>query len=167
MNAKLPAPLPHPPRPPVSAASLARTLGHAGLVPLVGLALLLWLVNAEASPYVALLMVAYAALITSFLGGVHWGVVWAHQSGLAGPPALSDDAAKRHLVWGVVPSLLAWPGMLMPAYAALPWLGALLLACYAVDRRLFPPAGLSAWLTLRFRLSAVASLSCFIGAGAI
>jgi hypothetical protein len=71
------------------------------------------------------------------------------------------------LAWGVVPSLLAWPGVLMPAYAALPWLGVLLLVCYWVDRRLFPAAGLSAWLTLRFRLSAVAALSCFVAAGAV
>jgi hypothetical protein len=36
-----------------------------------------------------------------------------------------------------------------------------------VDRRLYARAGLQGWLTLRFRLSAVASLSCFIAAGAI
>lgn len=147
--------------------TLINALGHAGLVPFVGLALLMWLVNAEALPYVALLMVAYAALIASFLGGIHWGLVWVHQAGAPGIPALPGDAVRRHLAWGVVPSLLAWPGMLMPAYAALPWLGLLLLACYAVDRRLFPDAGLAVWLTLRFRLSAVAALSCFVAAGAV
>jgi len=43
-------------------------------------------------------------------------------------------------------------------------LGAVLLLCYAVDRRLYPPLGLSRWLVLRFLLSAVAALSCFLGA---
>jgi hypothetical protein len=52
----------------------------------------------------------------------------------------------------------------MPAYAGLVLLGAMLLVCYAVDRRLYAAQGLGAWLTLRFRLSAVAALSCFIGA---
>jgi hypothetical protein len=42
--------------------------------------------------------------------------------------------------------------------------GLMLVACYAVDRRVYPAHGLGAWLTLRFRLSAVASLSCFLGA---
>lgn len=52
----------------------------------------------------------------------------------------------------------------MPAYAGLVLLGAMLLVCYAVDRRLYTEQGLEAWLTLRFRLSAVAALGCFIGA---
>jgi hypothetical protein len=40
----------------------------------------------------------------------------------------------------------------------------MLVACYAVDRRVYAAQGAAAWLTLRFRLTAVASLSCFIGA---
>lgn len=163
-------PSPHPlggASPPSTTVSLVNALGHAGLIPFVGLALLMWLVNAQALPYVSLLLVSYAALIASFLGGMHWGLVWYRQLGHAGVPTLSEQAARTHLVWGVVPSLLAWPGMLMPEPAALPWLGAVLLACYAVDRRLFAAAGLGHWLTLRFRLSGVAALSCFIAAGAV
>lgn len=150
-----------------SPQTLIHSLGYAGLVPFVGLALLMWLVNAEALPYVALLMVAYAALIASFLGGIHWGLVWVRLSGAPGMTPLPDGVVRRHIAWGVVPSLLAWPGILMPAYAALPWLAVLLLVCYVVDRRLFPEAGLAAWLTLRFRLSTVAALSCFVAAGAV
>ena len=43
-------------------------------------------------------------------------------------------------------------------------LALLLLACYLVDRKVYPAHGLSHWLTLRFRLTVVASLCCFIGA---
>jgi hypothetical protein len=70
----------------------------------------------------------------------------------------------RLWVWGVVPSLLAWVGVMMPPESGMVVLGAVLLLCYAVDRRLYPPLGLSRWLVLRFRLSAVAALSCFLGA---
>jgi hypothetical protein len=42
--------------------------------------------------------------------------------------------------------------------------GAMLWICYAVDRRLYPAHGLADWLVLRFRLSAVAGLSCFVAA---
>jgi hypothetical protein len=67
-------------------------------------------------------------------------------------------------VWGVVPSLLAWVAVVMPAYAGLVLHGLMLVICYLVDRRLYPGLGASAWLTLRFRLSAVAALCCFLGA---
>ena len=52
----------------------------------------------------------------------------------------------------------------MPAYAGLVVHGVMLIVCYLVDRRVYPAQGAGAWLTLRFRLTAVASLSCFIGA---
>ena len=68
------------------------------------------------------------------------------------------------LAWGVMPSLLAWPAVMMPAHAGLVLHGLLLLLCYAVDRQLYPRHGAGRWLTLRFRLSAVAALSCLIGA---
>ena len=40
----------------------------------------------------------------------------------------------------------------------------MLIVCYLVDRRIYPRHGMAAWLVLRFRLTAVASLSCFLGA---
>lgn len=139
--------------------ALIRHLGHAGLIPLVGLALLVWLVTPDLQSWVALALAAYAALIASFLGGIHWGIGW---SQLARMPD-----GKVHFIWGVVPSLLAWPGLVVPPYAGLAWLGMVLIVCYLVDRKLYPQAGLAGWLKLRFRLSAIAALSCFIGAGAL
>ena len=132
---------------------LARRLGHAGLIPFVAGAVLVWLVRDDVHPYVALALSAYAAVIASFLGGIHWGLAMRHDP----PPAAL-------LVWGVVPSLLAWLAVLMPPQSALVIDGLLLIACYLVDRRLYPAQGAAHWLTLRFRLSAVAALSCFIGA---
>lgn len=154
-------------RPPVAVPALISALGNAGLAPFAGLCLLMWVVNDQALPYVALAMVAYAALIASFLGGIHWGVVWLRHAGVPGLAEMPEQAARQHVVWGVVPAVLAWPGVLMPAYAALPWLGLLLLASYLVDRKLFPAAGLDPWLTLRFRLSAGAAACCFLAAGAL
>jgi hypothetical protein len=140
--------------------ALILTLGYAGLIPPVLLALLLWLVDPGLQAWVAIALAAYVALIASFLGGIHWGVGWMQSATL-------PHARRVHFLWGVAPSLLAWPGLLMPPYAGLAWLGFLLLVCYAVDRRLYAQAGLQRWLTLRFRLSSVAALSCFIAAGAL
>ena len=131
----------------------ARRLAYAGLLPFVVGTLLIWVVNEQALSYVALGLSAYAALIISFLGGIHWGVGFAQ----ARPPALLFS-------WGVVPSLLAWVAVMMPAHAGLVLSGAMLVACYLVDRKIYPGQGLARWLTLRFRLSAVAALCCFLGA---
>lgn len=133
--------------------ALALKLGYAGLVPFLAGAALVWLVRADVHAYVALALSAYAALILSFLGGIHWGLA------MLRPPA---QAAAW--VWGVVPSLVAWPAAVMPPDAGLVILGLMLVVCYLVDRRLYPPQGLAGWLTLRFRLSAVAALACFLGA---
>jgi hypothetical protein len=132
----------------------ARRLAYAGLLPFVFGALLVWLVHEDVHPYATLALSAYAAVIVSFLGGIHWGQAMHRQ-------ATPSTAA---LVWGVLPPLLAWPAVMMPPSAGLVLLGALLLACYIADRRLYPAQGAGGWLLLRFRLSALAALSCFIGA---
>lgn len=147
--------------------ALATTLGHAGLIPFALLAALLWLVNADLLPWVAMAMAAYAALIVSFLGGIHWGIGWMAGHVAAARGDAPHHRQRNHFLWGFVPSLLAWPGLLMPAFAGLAWLGFVLVICYLADRTLYARAGLQAWLTLRFRLSAVAALCCFIGAGAL
>jgi hypothetical protein len=132
-------------------------LGYAGLAPFVLLAALMWLVDSELLPFVAIALGAYAAVIVSFLGGVHWGIGF-----------MKGDAAPRfHFIWGVIPSLVAWLALMMPAYAALPLLGLVLVACYGVDRQTYPVAELASWLPMRLRLTVVATLSCLLGAAAV
>jgi hypothetical protein len=132
-------------------------LGYAGLIPFVGLALLLWLVSADLHPFVALSLAAYGAVIVSFLGGIHWGIGLRYA-------ATEDPGHSFHLIWGVAPPLMAWIALLMPAYAGLPLLGLVMVACYAVDRKTWANAGLAHWLPLRLRLTIVATLSCVFGA---
>lgn len=143
---------------------LTRRLGHAGLIPFVLLALLLWLLGGDQQAFVAIALAAYGALILSFLGGVHWGLAWSLDRSVVQP---TPNLRRQLLLWGITPSLLAWPGVLMPPFAGLAWLGFMLILNYLADRTLYPRAGLQHWLTLRFRLSTVAALSCFIGAGAL
>ena len=132
---------------------VATRLGMLALLPFALGAVLVWFVRADAHPHVAAALSAYAAVVVAFLGGVHWGFGFTQ----AAP-------APRLFVWGVVPALVAWVAVLMPPYAGLVIHGAMLAACYAVDRKVYPAHGAAAWLTLRFRLSVGASLSCFIGA---
>ena len=132
-------------------------LGYAGLIPFILLAALMWLVDAELLPFVAIALGGYAATIVSFLGGVHWGIGF-----------MKGEASPRfHFIWGVVPSLIAWLALMMPAYAALPLLGLVVAACYAVDSKTYPAAGLASWLPMRLRLTVVATASCVLGAAAL
>jgi len=136
-----------------------KLLAYAGLIPFVGMALLLWLVDPELHPFLALAMAGYGAAIVSFLGGIHWGIGFKNA-------ARMHNAPMFNVVWGVAPSLLAWVAVTMPAYAGLPLLAILLGVCYAVDRKAYAEAGLQEWLPLRWHLTLVAALSCLIGAGA-
>lgn len=137
--------------------ALALRLGYAGLIPFVLGAALTWLVRPDdAFVFVVDGLAKYAALIISFLGGIHWGLAMR-----------SSPIDSARIAWGITPSLLAWVAAVMPAYAGLPLMGALLIVCYLVDRRVYPVLGLSAWMTLRFRLTAIASLSCFVAAAGI
>ena len=60
-------------------STLARGLGVAGLLPFIAGAAAVWLVGPQDRlPAAALL--AYAALIASFLGGIHWGLAMREQT---------------------------------------------------------------------------------------
>ena len=132
---------------------VATRLGALALLPFVLGAVLLWFVRADAHPHVAAALSAYAAIVIAFLGGIHWGFGF-----------VATVPAPRRFVWGVVPALVAWVAVLMPPSAGLVIHGLMLAACYLVDRKVYPDYGAARWLTLRFRLSVGASLSCFLGA---
>jgi hypothetical protein len=134
----------------------ARALGAAGLVPFVAGAAALAVAGGEVRTQAAAALAAYAALIVSFLGGIHWGLAF-----------LQPRPASALFAWGVTPSLLAWAALLLPRGAGLAGLAAILLLCLWVDRRIYPRLGLAPWLALRWPLTAVAAGSCAVGAALI
>ena len=136
-----------------------KLLAYAGLLPFIGLSVLLWLVDPDLHPFVALALAGYGASIVSFLGGIHWGLGFRNASRMHNAPLFNFG-------WGVVPSLLAWIAITMPAFAGLPLLALILGLCYAVDRKTYPEAGLEEWLPMRLHLTVVAAISCLMGAAA-
>jgi Protein of unknown function (DUF3429) len=136
----------------LSLSLTTQALGVAGLLPFVAGAAALAFGPPAWHDGAARALLAYAALIVSFLGGIHWG----------SPTGAAHDGAR---LWGVVPSLLAWPSLLLPsARFALIGLTASLALCWAVDRARFPAMGLSALLPLRTLLTSVAMACCLIAA---
>lgn len=137
---------------------LARTLGYAGLIPFAGPVLMLWF-EPDLLDWAIELLLVYGAVITSFLGGIHWGLAMRAGSADAGP-------REVHLLWGVVPGIVGWIAVLLPA-GGLWLLAVLLLACWGVDSLIYPRLGLGHWLGLRTLLTLVAATCCVLGALAL
>ena len=132
----------------------AQALGYGGLLPFVGLALAVWVLPPAQQAWAAFALLAYGATILSFRGAIHWGLAMRSP---AGP-------GTGLLVWGVLPSLLAWLALLLPVAAGLLLVAAGLVLCFAVDRRIYTPMGLHAWLPMRLLLTLVALLCCIAAA---
>lgn len=125
-------------------------------MPFVAGAASIWaLHDPVASLRAGFVLVAYAATIAAFLGGVHWG-----------PALRAGGRAPVPLIWGVLPQLAGWSALVMPVQAGLLTCAAVLAACYAADRRLYPGEGLAAWLPMRLHLTVGAVASCVLGAAA-
>ncbi len=133
-------------------------LGLAGLIPFYACAIGSYVLPYDWNGRALDWMVAYGAIILSFLGGVHWGLA----TGGFGAPAVRDPALEppasmtwQRLGWSVVPSIIAWLAHLLfswqPAFLLLAagFIGMLYGDVRAVQAGLAP-----AWyLTLRRHLT--------------
>ncbi len=135
---------------------LAVWLGLAGLLPFLAAALGAWFGPAEWRGAALPALAAYGAVILGFLGAVHWGFA------LQAP---RDAATAPRLVLGVLPALVAWVALLLPAAWALGLLALGILATTATETvaagRGLLPAG---YLRLRWCLSLVGAGCLIAGA---
>jgi uncharacterized membrane protein len=132
----------------------AQALGYGGLLPFSALALAVWLLAPAEQVWAASSLLGYGVTILSFLGAIHWGLTMRDAGG----------QSQGQLIWGVVPSLIAWLALLLPVGTGLLLLAAALWLCFAVDRTVYTRLGLRAWLPMRLLLTAVASACCVAGA---
>ena len=81
-------------------------LGIAGLIPFLAGAIAVFVAPVLWQALAIKAFIFYSAVILSFLGGIQWGVAMGQES--------SDTRGfKDRLVLSVVPSLLAWPALLI------------------------------------------------------
>jgi len=140
--------------------SAVLVLGYGGLIPFIALSALAWAVPVQADFWHEALL-AYAAVILSFVGALHWGFAM-----LAG--AWEPRARTMGYVWSVVPSLVAWVALLVPSPLGGGLLVVFFIAHYVRDARVAPVIQAPAWyLPLRWRLSLVAVLSITAGESAL
>ena len=136
----------------------AGVLGYAGLAPFAAACLGALLLPGELAAFAARTLIAYGAVILSFLGGITWGLCVAS-------PALPVETARREFLYSVCPSLLAWGCLLLPTHPALWLLAAGVALALAHDWWRADLLELPAWFrTLRWRLSAGATLALVLGA---
>ena len=137
----------------------AAWLGAFGLIPFLAGAVAPWVLSVDQAGQAMVALAGYGAVILSFMGGVHWGLA------IAETPAPAAGG-RLQLGLSVVPALVAWIGLLVPAATALVVLiiaFALLLAgdLIAVGRHLAP-----AWYPrLRVPLTLVV-VACLLTAAA-
>lgn len=126
-------------------------LGYGGLLPFIGLAVLIWADAQRAAAWSEGLL-GYGVVVLSFVGALHWGVAMS-TSGL-------DPRLRREtFIWSVVPALLAWSATFLVGGAASVILVLGFVLHLVQDRRLAGTAELPAWyLPLRWRLTVVASI---------
>lgn len=131
---------------------MAWLLGLAGLLPFAGAALAVHAAPEAWTGFAKGTLIAYGAVILSFLGAVHWGFA------LRAPE--SESAANQgRLMLGVMPALIGWVAMLLPEMPALLLLAGAILATAgveqaAVTRGLVAPG----YMRLRWVLSLGAAL---------
>jgi hypothetical protein len=121
-------------RPPIP--RMAVLLGFGGLLPFAALAMAMWAAAPIHLPAIALAQIAYGAAILSFLGAVQWGAA-----------IVRPQPESGRLIWSVIPSLIAWIGLLLPEVYGLGLLILGMLACYGMDQRAVAAGFLPLWYT--------------------
>ena len=130
----------------------ALLLGIAGLIPFVGTALSILIAPdflGLGAGLLHMILVTYAALIASFLGGVRWGNAMA-----------AIEHQRREFIIAVMPSLVAWLALATPRPYDVMMLIGVFLALGVSDLGLVIKGGAPRWYgTLRVGLTVVAVAS--------
>jgi len=81
-------------------------LGYAGLLPFVGITLLL-LSKPHHQAYWQHALLSYGAVILTFVGALHWAFAMQARD-------IARATQRNVYVWSVIPSLAAWLALLLP-----------------------------------------------------
>jgi hypothetical protein len=127
----------------------ATRLGIAALAPFVFLMLLCWLVPLDVAAFFVEAQLVYGVAILGFLGGLHWGL-----SFIAKERSAQD--LKRDLIWGVVPTIVAWFSLAYISGAAFLVQMIAFIFSYQYDKRMYQRFDVPPWFVeLRYRLTCV------------
>jgi hypothetical protein len=88
--------------------NIARLLGYSGLIPFISFSIASWFTLPFDIDAIAIL-IAYAAIILSFMGAIHWGIAM----------SLAGENRSKYFVASILPALVAWCSLLLAQSYAL------------------------------------------------
>lgn len=143
-------------KPDLNPPPLVALLGYGGLIPFLALALarpLLPEFDARLSEW----LLAYGAVILSFVGALHWGFAMTLKD-------LGLQARSQRFVWSVIPALIGFVALLLSAPLGFTLLVAGFALAYWQDALLANKVAVAPWYPrLRARLSVVAGVCLLSG----
>lgn len=147
---------------------LVLKLAYAGLIPFVGLALMVQLAPTPLNYLSAESLAAYGAIITSFMGALHWGANL-HTLGKSPPGDRWED--RNAWIWGVIPALVAWVALHIYIPVGLVILASTLVIQRNIDQSTYQyyfssEEARDAFMTIRNRLTYI-SASCLVWAALV
>ena len=136
----------------------ARILGYLGLVPFLVSSFLIWLPLFHRFAVDSLSI--YAAVILTFIGGVHWGLAMQSFQDANRP---KNNGNHNQFIFSIIPSLLAWVAIVFFKPFALILLALCFGLFWLVERSCYKQ-NLPSWYSqLRNHLTLIASLCIIIG----
>jgi Protein of unknown function (DUF3429) len=148
--------------------SLIRKLAYAGILPFIALAMMVQLAPTPINYLSAESLAGYGAVITSFLGAIHWG---ANLHTLGKSPPEDRWESRNAWIWGVIPALVAWVALHVYIPVGLVIIASMLLIQRNIDVDTYSYYFSSdesrlAFIQMRNRLSYVAT-SCLVWAAVV
>ena len=138
---------------------IAAWLGGLGALPFIGLAGAAPFIDMAPRMFAAHALVAYGAVILSFLGGVHWGLAIGSRSNA------DHQELRTRLIVSVIPSLAAWVALLFPEKTGLLMLAAAIAKMLWVDLRATQAGHAPPWYPkIRIPLTCVVVAALLFGA---
>lgn len=139
----------------------------AGVLPFAALAIGLWTLPPAWRPTAGEALLAYGAVILSFVGALHWGHALLRRDEALAAGRSAPPATDRAFVCSVLPALVGWVALQLPFAAGLTLLGFGFIGQFAVDVRFARALALpEAFLPLRLRLTAPVLLCLLLASAA-
>jgi len=134
----------------------AKWYGYGGLLPFFALSVAFLLAPPPIQDRLLTILVAYGAVILSFIGAVHWGLALRR---------VPSNSLWRAFGVSVAPALVAWLALMLPPMPALVVLAAGLASIYMIDHIRLSRIDVAPWyLRLRTHLTAGALVSLITAA---
>ena len=109
-------------------------LSYAGLIPFIGLAILVQVAPNPVDYLSAESLAGYGAIIISFLGALHWGACLKNLGNL---PIGDRWVDRNSWLWGVIPAIIAWVALHIYIPVGLLILAAILIIQRNIDQNTY------------------------------